>query len=218
MVTRAPWHTALKAKVSGVSTDTALFSAHGFQLVHHYRVFKQCAAHASLCGTFMIDFRYFTTRACADAKWVAKRIRTSGTGSPTSPDSPVPLPRGFTRGRSDDESPACKAPWGCPRSCQEGRHRQQPRLSSRQRSTVPRRCPSYIRHPTVGEDRFCLFRCRSLASPTGTLRRLLLGHLRSRPSSIHHLLDPGSPPTASIWMISALIIPSRLILALRWCL
>ena len=98
------------AQGEGVSTGVALFSAHGFQLVHHYRVFKQCAAHASLCGTFIIDLRYFTTRPCADTKRVAKRIRTSGTGSPTSPDSPITLPRGFTRGRSDDESPACKAP------------------------------------------------------------------------------------------------------------
>ena len=64
-VTRAAWHTALNAKVSGVSTDVALFSAHGFQLVHHYQVFKQCAAHASLRGSFIIDLRYFTTRACA---------------------------------------------------------------------------------------------------------------------------------------------------------
>ena len=58
----------------------------------------------------MIDIRYFTTRACADAKWVAKRILTSGTGSPTPPDSPVLLPCSITQRRSDDESPACKAP------------------------------------------------------------------------------------------------------------
>ena len=47
-VTRATWHTALKPKVSGISTDTALFSEHGVQLVHHCRVFGDCVAHASL--------------------------------------------------------------------------------------------------------------------------------------------------------------------------
>ena len=49
---------ALKSKVSGISTDTALFSKHGAQLVHHYRVFG--VAHASLRGLFMIDLLYFT--------------------------------------------------------------------------------------------------------------------------------------------------------------
>ena len=55
-VTRAEWHTALKPKVSGIYTDTALFSEHGAQLVHHYRVSRDCAAHASLRGSYMIDF------------------------------------------------------------------------------------------------------------------------------------------------------------------
>ena len=58
----------------------------------------------------MIDHRYYTNRTCADAKWAAKRNRTSGTGSPTSSDSPVPLPRSIRHCMSDDESPACKAP------------------------------------------------------------------------------------------------------------
>ena len=92
-VTRKLWHTTLKTKVSGISTDATLFSVNGSQLVHHYQVFGQCAAHSSLRGTFMSDLRYFTIRACADSKWAAKRNRTSGTGSPTSTDSPVPLPR-----------------------------------------------------------------------------------------------------------------------------
>ena len=184
------WHTALKAKVSGVFIDVALFSAHGLQLVHHYRVFKQCAAHASLHGTFMIDLRYFTTRACADAKWVAKRIRTSGTGSPTSPDSPVTLPRGSTRGRLDDESPACKAP----------------------RAMSPVMSGESAQAATSTIDRFCLFRCCSFASLTGISCR----HLRSRPSSIQHPPYPVCPPSATLWMISARIIPGRLILALRW--
>ena len=47
---------------------------------------------------------------------------------------------------------------------------------------MPRRCPSYVWRPTAGSDRFYLFRCRSLASPTGTSCSLLFGHLRSRPA------------------------------------
>ena len=65
-VKRAAWHTALKPKVSGVSTDVALFSEQGAQLVHHYRMFGDCATHASLWGSFMVDLLYFTNQACAD--------------------------------------------------------------------------------------------------------------------------------------------------------
>ena len=66
-----------------------------------------------VCCTYVparnLHFLYFTIRACADAKWAAKRNQTSGTGSPTSSDSPVPLPRSIRHRRSDDESPGCKA-------------------------------------------------------------------------------------------------------------
>ena len=74
-VARAAWHMALKPKVSGISTDATLFSDHEAQLVHHYQVFGDCVAHASLCGLFMIDLLYFTNRACADAHRAAKRGR-----------------------------------------------------------------------------------------------------------------------------------------------
>ena len=67
--------------VSGISTDVALFSKHGAQLVHHYRVSGDCAAYASLRGSYKIDLLYFTNRACVDAYWAAKRSRNSGTGS-----------------------------------------------------------------------------------------------------------------------------------------
>ena len=73
---------ALKPRVSEVSTDAALFSEQGVQLVHHYRVFGDCAAHASLRGSFVVDLLYFNNRACADAHWAAKRSRCSGAGSP----------------------------------------------------------------------------------------------------------------------------------------
>ena len=45
-VTRAAWKAALKSKVSGISTNAALFSEHGAQLVHHYRVI---VSHMHLC-------------------------------------------------------------------------------------------------------------------------------------------------------------------------
>ena len=79
--TKVAWHMALKSNVSGVSTDAALFSVNGSQLVHHYWVFGQCAAHVSLPATFMIDLRHFTARASADAKWTARWNRILGTGS-----------------------------------------------------------------------------------------------------------------------------------------
>ena len=45
----------LEPKVSGISTNAALLSKHGAQLVHHYQVFGDCVVHASLHGSFMID-------------------------------------------------------------------------------------------------------------------------------------------------------------------
>ena len=109
-VTRTAWHTALKSKVSGVSMDVDLTGMNGSQLVHHYRVFRQCAAHVSLRGTFIIDLRCFTSWASADAKWAARRNRTLATGSPSPSYSPEPLPRIIRQRGLDDESPACKAP------------------------------------------------------------------------------------------------------------
>ena len=74
----------------------------------------------------------------------------------------------------------------CHRLCQQCRHKKLPRLSSRWKSTVPRRCQSCVRFSMVGGSRVCLYRCRFHASPTGISSRLLSGHLRSRPSSIRH--------------------------------
>ena len=122
MVTSEAWHTTLKTKVSGISTDATLFSQRewvsvGTPLPDVRRVCCTCVS----ARTFMNDIGYFTIRARVDAKWAAKRTRTSGTGSPTSSDSPVPLPRSIRHRRSDDESPAYKAPRAVPRSCQECR-------------------------------------------------------------------------------------------------
>ena len=69
-----------------------------------------CLAHASLRGQFMTNLRFFSLRACADAKWAAKCDQIQGTRSLTSSGSPTPLPRSIRPGRSDDESLACKAP------------------------------------------------------------------------------------------------------------
>ena len=60
-VTRAAWHKALKPEVSGVLTDAVLFSENESQLVHHYRVFDQSMAHASLRGKFMPKLSLFTS-------------------------------------------------------------------------------------------------------------------------------------------------------------
>ena len=98
----------VKAKVSGISTDAALFSEHGVQLVHHYRVFGDCVAHASLRGSFVIDLLYFTNLACAD--WAAKRSQNSGPESRSSPDQPVPLPRNAKQRTSDDDPPVRRVP------------------------------------------------------------------------------------------------------------
>ena len=59
----------------------------------------------------MIDQLYFTKRSCADAILAAKRSRNSGTGSRSSPDLPVPLPRNVKQRTSDVEPPVRKAPW-----------------------------------------------------------------------------------------------------------
>ena len=72
-VTRATCNAVLMPKVSGISTDAALFSEHGAQLVHHVSVI---VLHASLRGSSMLDLLYFTNRACADAHWAAKRSQT----------------------------------------------------------------------------------------------------------------------------------------------
>ena len=46
-----------------VTRSAVLFSEHGVQLVHHYRLFGDCVAHASLRGSFMIELVYFTSQA-----------------------------------------------------------------------------------------------------------------------------------------------------------
>ena len=60
--------------MSGISTDVVLFSEHGAQLVHHYRVFDDCVSHV-LHGTFMAELLDLINRACAEARSVAKRGR-----------------------------------------------------------------------------------------------------------------------------------------------
>ena len=59
----------------------------------------------------MIDQLYFTNRACANAIWATNRSRNSGTGSRSSPDLPVPLPRNIKQRTSDVDPPVRKAPW-----------------------------------------------------------------------------------------------------------
>ena len=54
-VSRETWCDALNSHVSGVSTDVLLFSKNSAPLIHHYRVFGQSGAHASLRGRFIIE-------------------------------------------------------------------------------------------------------------------------------------------------------------------
>ena len=62
-VTRSVWNMAMLTNVLGISTDVVLFSEHGAQLVHHYRVFGDYVAHGSLRGPFMLELSCFTNRA-----------------------------------------------------------------------------------------------------------------------------------------------------------
>ena len=71
-VTRSAWNMALKTNVLGISIDVVLFSEHGAQLFHHYRVFGDCVLHGSLHGPFMLELSCFTSRACAEARSVVK--------------------------------------------------------------------------------------------------------------------------------------------------
>ena len=64
-VSRAVWQATLTPHMSRVATDVMWFSAHGTQLVHHYRVVGDCVSHSSLRGPYMEDLRPFTNRASA---------------------------------------------------------------------------------------------------------------------------------------------------------
>ena len=161
-MTRAAWHTALKLKVLGVSTDAALFSTNGTQLVHYYWVFRQCDAQVSLRGPFMKNLLYFTARASADAKWTARRNRIRGTGSPTPSFLPEPLPRSIRTRPSDDDSPACKAS----RSSQIGWRTQRSQPSLCRTSIWFQQCQCRVRFPTVGSGQVYLFCCLFLVLPT----------------------------------------------------
>ena len=90
------WNAALKQNMSGIFTHVMLFSEHGAQLVHHYRVYGDCVSHGSLCGTFMAKLTDFTNRACAEAWSVAKRGRDSSTGPGSSSSRPALSPLGPT--------------------------------------------------------------------------------------------------------------------------
>ena len=78
----------------GVSTDVMLFRENGARLVQHYRVFTELMSHLLLRGSYMSRLRCFASRACADARSVAKRDRepdatvdeiSGRSGRPTSP-------------------------------------------------------------------------------------------------------------------------------------
>ena len=111
-VSRATWHATLRMNVSGVSTDEMRFRENGARLFHHYRVIGEFTSHILLRGTYMSKLRHFSSRACADARSVAKRDRDPDAtldetlGRPGHPPSPT-----VETGRrvTDDDPPARKA-------------------------------------------------------------------------------------------------------------
>ena len=76
------------------------------QLVHHYRVFDDCAAHGFLRGSFMTDLLLFTSRVCAGAQWAGKSGRDS---VPFISGSTGFLPDNTTHQTPDDDPPVRKA-------------------------------------------------------------------------------------------------------------
>ena len=186
-----PW-TVKRAKVSGISTNSALFSEHGAQLVHHYRVSGDCAAHASLRGSYMVDLLYFTNRACAMhiGRPNAARIR-----------GPGPVRRLINRFRWLDEMLSnvhrstslrfTKLLGPSPQSCRTCHHRPALRQSCSRKSTMPDRCHRCVRLRSVGSDRSRLCRFRYCVSPCIVLCRISGSRLRSRLRSTHHRLCPS---------------------------
>ena len=103
-VSRETWCDALNSHVSGVSTDVLLFSKNGAPLIHHYRVFGQSGAHASLCGRFIMKLRAFTVQAEAEAKWACNRTPARSASLPVGSDHQ----HGVRQREPDDDSTRCK--------------------------------------------------------------------------------------------------------------
>ena len=179
-VTMAAWHKAFNPQV--------LFSDNGSQLVHHYWVFGQSVAHASLCGTFMASLQLFTVRACADAKWAAKHEHIQGTQSPMSSGSLTPLPHSIRPRTSDDDPQLVKLLGRCPRSSQKCRQE-------------PHHLRSSLRSVLYGERQSIL----PISIP-----------LRWRHSSTRRTRSPVLPWFVSTWMLLVLSVPGRVTVKL-WC-
>ena len=75
-VSRENWNTVLGSSVSGVATDTLLFSRIGVPLVHRYRVFARSGTHGAFRGTYMARLRTFLT--VADAAYLMSRDKRRG--------------------------------------------------------------------------------------------------------------------------------------------
>ena len=230
---------AWKPNVSGISTDLVLYSEHGAQLVHHYRVYCDCISHGSLSGTFMAKLTDFTNRACAETRSLAKCGRDSSTepGSLLSRTAPSPL--GPTHHTPDDDPSAGKllGLWPlrrrlrCPSgSLSSGQPR---RMSCQSRpnpgfpllSTVLRRHLLWARFHQTGGDR----PCRCVATRVSPHRISLWNRIthictRSRPSYAHHCRSPSRRPLAMTWqnltrriLVLLCLIPQCPTLC-QWCL
>ena len=87
-VSRENWNTVLRSSVSGVATDTLLFSRIGVPLVHRYRIFARAGTHVAFRGTYMARLRTFLT--VADAAYLKSRDKRHGQSlaSQMSPEVP----------------------------------------------------------------------------------------------------------------------------------
>ena len=89
----------LQSSVSGVATDTQLFSRIGVLLVHRYRVFAQAGTHVAFRGTYMARLRTFLI--VADAAYLKSRDKRRG--RPLASQMPPEVP-GQSRSRESTHS------------------------------------------------------------------------------------------------------------------
>ena len=104
-VSQDTWHEALKATVSGVSTDALLFSQCRTPLIYRYRVLGRGRAHTSLRGSYMSQLRAFTVQADSDGRLAHKRNSEKLSSLQEGPDPQ----RGVRRRELEDVLPRCKS-------------------------------------------------------------------------------------------------------------
>ena len=66
-VTREQWHSMSRPSISGIATDTFLFSRIGMPLFHRYRVFDRLGGHPAFRGPYMSRLFAFLREADAES-------------------------------------------------------------------------------------------------------------------------------------------------------